>query len=259
MTAPGSAGPSARCGTCGSPNESLDQFCGECGARMAGTAAPSARAVATAPSPRTRPWLIRSLMVAAAATAGVAIFLVVLSRPALVVENRLIEPIALVVGNAERRIAPDNTGHVVLARGQPVAVPWFLVRPVGPDGQPMGEDMQLVIEAESPRGKVRRTVDSRSAGTAYFAPLITNHTDQPLRILVNAGLAGAVDCRCAVRPGATRARIGYYRLFANSTVRARDPAGRTATFRDLGPQADPRSGRVGLRFNAGDLRAGGGR
>jgi hypothetical protein len=63
-----------------------------------------------------------------------------------------------------------------------------------------------------------------------------------------------VDCGCAVRPGARRVFVGYYRLYQNSTVRARDSTGRTATFRDLGPQVTSRDGAVGLRFETKDFR-----
>ena len=88
----------------------------------------------------------------------------------------------------------------------------------------------------------------------YFAPLITNSTKDLLRVTVNAGLQGALDCGCAVRPGATRVFIGYYRLYENSTVRARAPSAAEATFRDLGRQVTRRDGTVGLRFEEKDLR-----
>jgi hypothetical protein len=45
--------------------------------------------------------------------------------------------------------------------------------------------------------------------------------------------------------------IGYYRAYGNSTVQATDPAGRTATFRDLGEEARRRGWIVGLRFTSG--------
>ena len=90
---------------------------------------------------------------------------------------------------------------------------------------------------------------------AYFAPLITNETGGPLTITVNAGLAGPVPCGCIVPAGAVRMEIGYYPLFANSTVRAEDSGtGRTATFRDLGRQVDAARGVVWLLFRAVDLR-----
>jgi hypothetical protein len=47
--------------------------------------------------------------------------------------------------------------------------------------------------------------------------------------------------------------IGYYPLFQNSTVRA-EANGRSATFQNLGSQANPTTGIVGLQFRTGDLR-----
>jgi hypothetical protein len=71
---------------------------------------------------------------------------------------------------------------------------------------------------------------------------------------VNAGLAGAMPCGCTVAAGSTRARIGYYPLFRNSTVEVEDPQGRTARFTDLGPRVEPASGVVSLRFDPEDLK-----
>jgi hypothetical protein len=100
---------------------------------------------------------------------------------------------------------------------------------------------------------MRLAATASPAHAAYFAPLITNETGQPLTITVNAGLAGALSCRCTVPAGAVRMGIGYYPLFQNSTVRA-EAGARSATFTNLGPQVDATSGFVGLLFRAGDLR-----
>jgi hypothetical protein len=85
--------------------------------------------------------------------------------------------------------------------------------------------------------------------------LITNASDEMLRVAVNAGLEGALDCGCAVRPGTRRVFIGYYRLYQNSTVQAKASLGRIALFRDLGTSVVSEDGTVGLRFESKDLRA----
>jgi hypothetical protein len=118
----------------------------------------------------------------------------------------------------------------------------------------MGEEVRGSAVIREKRGLIRRSATIRESGSAYFAPLITNASQELLRITTNAGLEGAVDCGCAIRPGASRVFVGYYRLYQNSTVQARDSTGRTATFRDLGPRVTAADGTVGLRFESKDFR-----
>jgi hypothetical protein len=118
----------------------------------------------------------------------------------------------------------------------------------------MGEEIRGAVVLRG-RSTVADSAWVRQGDADYFAPLVTNAAEGLLRITVNAGLQGALDCGCAVRPGASRVFIGYYRLYANSTVRARGPSGTEATFRDLGPRVTRSDGTVGLRFEEKDLRA----
>jgi len=118
----------------------------------------------------------------------------------------------------------------------------------------MGEVVKGAAVLRGPRGVLRAAATSQAGDGDYFAPLITNATSRPLRVTVNAGLRGAVDCGCAVRPGARRVFIGYYRLFRNSTARVSAADGMTAAFRDLGPEVTAVDGTVGLRFEDRDLR-----
>ena len=103
-------------------------------------------------------------------------------------------------------------------------------------------------------GTIRRSAKARGPDGNFFAPLITNASEDLLGVTVNAGLEGALDCGCAVRPGGRRVFVGYYRLYRNSTVKARASGGRSATFRDLGARVVANDGTLGLRFEANDLR-----
>ncbi len=207
------------------------------------TAPPAARRASRAP------WILLLLVVAAGAAAFVW-----LTRVQLRFSNHLLAPVKLLVGrNQPRVVAPGES--VTLwpdSRGM-LLVQWDLVQPLSADSTAMGEPVHGAAVLRNPRGVINQTASSRSSDADYFAPLITNATSQYLRVTANAGLVGALDCGCAVRPGAKRAFVGYYRLYQNSTVQGRGPAG-AATFRDLGPQVRGPEGAVGLRFEDKDLR-----
>jgi len=175
-------------------------------------------------------------------------------RRRLEFSNELAAPIWLPVGQRPPVTLAPGVVQTLDLPGGSVVVQWNLARPLSANQRPMGEELRGSAVLRDQRGTVRRRATVRESGTAYFAPLITNATDSLLRITVNAGLEGAVDCGCAVRPGATRVFVGYYRLYQNSTVRARDSGGRSATFRDLGPRVTDADGTVGLRFETNDFR-----
>jgi hypothetical protein len=194
-------------------------------------------------------WVVPALVLALAA--GAAVWL---ARPRLRFTNRLAAPVQLTLGKDDpRTVGPGETVTLPLARGRTVVAEWALVRPLSADGTPMGEPMAGAVVLRGPRGTLADSADTVDGEVDYFAPLITNATSGPLRLTVNAGLQGALDCGCAVRPDTRRVFIGYYRLYGNSTVRARGAAGE-ALFRDLGPEVRTRDGTVGLRFEDRDLR-----
>jgi hypothetical protein len=177
-------------------------------------------------------------------------------RPRLVFTNELVAPVWVAVGQwAPVAVAPGASETLALPGKGSLVVQWNLARPLSANDRPMGEELRgSVVVREPRRGKILHRARPRGESIEYFAPLITNTTEGVLRITVNAGLEGAVDCGCAVRPGARRVFVGYYRLYRNSTVRARDSTGRTAAFVDLGPQVTALDGVVGLRFEAKDFR-----
>jgi hypothetical protein len=139
--------------------------------------------------------------------------------------------------------------------GKSLVAAWELVRPLSADGRPMGEEVRGSLVVRARWGTIPRQATARGAESDYFAPLITNASDDLLQVTVNAGLEGALDCGCAVRPGARRTFIGYYRLYQNSTVQAKASGGRRALFRELGSSVVAPDGTVGLRFEGKDLRA----
>jgi hypothetical protein len=201
--------------------------------------------------PRLGPALLVVLLVLGAALAGWYLW----SRRTLAFTNQLGAPIWIAVGQDPPVTLPAGaTVRLTVPGSGAQVVQWNLARPLSADEQPMGEELRGSVVLREPRGTFKHTASARGTESDYFAPLITNSTDSLVRVVVNAGLEGAVDCRCAVRPGARRVFIGYYRLYRNSTVRATDPAGRSATFRDLGPSVTTPDGLLGLRFESKDFR-----
>ena len=208
---------------------------------------------AARPAPRSRGCLVL-LLVVALALAAVAYFVVL--QPRLRFTNRLLAPVRLGVGQGTPRIvAPGAAVTVRVPRGRTLVAEWEMIRPLSADSQPMGEPVKGAVVVREVRGTLRREAGPRVGEADFFAPLITNGGTEAIRVMVNAGLQGALDCGCAVRPGARRVFVGYYRLYQNSTVRARGVTSRReATFRDLGPQVTRPDGAVGLRFEDRDLR-----
>jgi hypothetical protein len=195
--------------------------------------------------------LVAALVLALAAA---AVSCQLLDRSRLQFTNRLTAPVRLVFGGQPpATIPPNETVELAVPRGGASVAEWELVRPLSADGKPMGEEIRGAIVSRG-RGTVADSAWVRQGDADYFAPLVTNASGDLLRVTVNAGLEGARDCECAVRPGANRVFLGYYRLYGNSTVRVRSPGGSEATFRDLGPQVKSRDGTVGLRFEDKDLR-----
>jgi hypothetical protein len=178
-----------------------------------------------------------------------------MARPQLRFTNGLIAPVRLTMATDPPRTVPPGTSVRVAAPWRKSAlVSWELIQPMSADSRPMGEALSGSLMLRSSWGTTERTVAARGSHGNYFAPLITNATPDLLRIVVNAGLEGALDCGCAVRPDARRVFIGYYRLYQNSTVLAAASGPRRAVFTDLGSRVVSENGSVGLRFEDKDLR-----
>jgi hypothetical protein len=202
-------------------------------------------------APRRHSALLVLLGLLVAAVAGWYVF----TRTVLVFTNDLAGSVRLAADEeAPVTVAPGASIRITAPRGRAMVALWELVRPLSADGRPMGSEMRGSVVIRGASGTVRRSARARGGDSDYFAPLITNASEDLLRLTVNAGLEGSLDCGCAVRPAASRVFIGYYPLFQNSTVRARSGDGRSATFRDLGSNVTRPDGTLGLRFDARDLR-----
>ena len=194
--------------------------------------------------------LLLGLLLALAATAVVYLYF---GRTRLRFTNRLAAPVRLAIGSRVDTVPRGLTVELDVPRSGTSVAEWELIRPLSADDKAMGEEIRGAVVLRG-RGRLADSAWVRQGDADFFAPLITNASKDLLRVMVNAGLQGALDCGCAVRPGATRVFIGYYRLYENSTVRARASSGGEATFRDLGPQVTARDGTVGLRFEEKDLQ-----
>jgi hypothetical protein len=214
--------------------------------------APPQRFRRSIPSARRRyRLLLPVLLLLGVAAAGWYFF----TQPRLVFTNELAGSIRLAADQqAPITLGPGASVRLTASRARSMVMLWELIRPLSADGRPMGSEIRGSVVARGPSGTMRRSARARGADADYFAPLITNASEDLLRVTVNAGLVGSLDCGCAVRPGARRVFIGYYPLFQNSTVRATAGNGRSAMFRDLGPSVTRPDGTLGLRFEAQDMR-----
>ncbi len=214
--------------------------------------APSEAATVTLAAPRRR-GVIPLIVVLVVAVGGFLGF-AWMTRPTLVLRNRLNVPIAVFVNTEpERRVAAGDSIVTAVRRSGPLTVHWY---PMGvtQEDDPSKQEFQRNVTVPTPKGRTVVEATAATEAPEFFQPLVTNAAGQPLTLRVNVGSAAARDCGCTVPPGATRQPVGFYRLYANSSVRAVLPDGREATFTDLGGQVDRVTGIVRLRFNAGDFR-----
>ena len=165
------------------------------------------------------------------------------------VHNGLVEPVEILRNGAPvDTVRPDATVRAHAGRG---GLTWRLIRPgaTAPLGQPM-EGPLPAPQREAGRLTARITADA--GGQHYFAPLVSNSTPSDITLEVNPGTAAAARCDCVVPRGAVRAHIGYYALYANSSVAAYNAAhpysGPHADRGDFVPLIAPGSGAVVVTY-----------
>jgi tRNA A-37 threonylcarbamoyl transferase component Bud32 len=170
---------------------------------------------------------------------------------ALVVENRLAEPIALSVDDTALTIPPGERGRLAIPAGSRLDASWAMVQPTTGD-QLLGERVEGAIVADQVDGEIQRVVDAEEGGRELFAPLVVNQAGRPLTVAV-VGPADSLNCDCRISNGDSL-RLGYYRYTDRTGLRVTDDRGWSARLTDLGEQRDPASGQVVVRVSRADLR-----
>jgi serine/threonine-protein kinase len=173
------------------------------------------------------------------------------SRPALVVANRLTEPIALTVEDTSLMISPGDTGRVPLRFDEPLEAHWAMVQPATGE-RVLGGMVEGTIVAERVDGELRKVVDAGIGGEPRFTPTIVNRSSRALRVSVLAG-EDSLPCECRVGAGDSL-RLGYYRFSGRSAVRVTDARGWSARYGGLGTRRDSSSGAVRVPVVSSDLR-----
>ena len=166
-------------------------------------------------------------------------------------QNTLVEPVEILQNGAPvDTVVPAAKARLEISPRWSTELRWRLLRPGNPPlGEAMGGAMPVLKQ-----GIGRRVwhIGPEAAGQRFFAPLISNTTPSDITVEVNPGTAAAVRCNCVVPRGAVRAHIGYYRLYANSSVAAYNAAhpyvGPHSDRDDLASQVARSSGAIVLTY-----------
>ncbi len=176
---------------------------------------------------------------------------VAMDGAALVVKNRLTEPIALTVEDTNRMIPAGDSVRLPVPAHEPLEAHWAMVQPSTGD-RVLGRALEGAIVAERAEGELYRVVDAGAGGESRFAPMVVNLAGRPLRVAVVAG-DDSLDCECRIADGDSL-RLGYYRSHERTALRVTDAAGWTARFPDVATRRDSSSGAVVVRVKRADLR-----
>jgi tRNA A-37 threonylcarbamoyl transferase component Bud32 len=174
-----------------------------------------------------------------------------MTGPALLVENRLAEPIALTMEDTGLTIPPGDSARLPLSAHEALEAHWAMVQPSTGD-QVLGGAVEGAIVAARVEGELHRVVDAQAGGESRIAPMVVNRAGRPLRVAVLAG-GDSLDCDCRISPGDSL-RLGYYRYSDRTALRVTDPAGWTARFTNFAARRDSASGAVVVEVERTDLR-----
>jgi hypothetical protein len=169
---------------------------------------------------------------------------------ALVVHNRLVEPIVVTVDDSGLMVAPERDVRIPVRSGAPLEAHWAMVRP-SHLGRVLGQGVEGAIVADRVEGERRERVDASSGGVVRYAPVVVNRTHRRITVTI-VDDADSVDCGCSLEPGDSL-RLGYYPLGGRSLVRVTDPDGRTARYPAMLGRRDSVTGAMRIPVEAADL------
>ena len=171
---------------------------------------------------------------------------------ALVVHNRLVEPIVVTVEDSGLTVGPQGDVRIPVESGAPLEAHWAMVRP-SHQGRVLGRGVEGAIIADRVDGERRELVDASAGGVVRFAPVVINRTRRGLTVTV-VDADDSVDCRCTLAPGDSL-RLGYYPLGGRSLVRVTASDGRSARYPAMLAPRDSVSGAMRIPVVNADLLA----
>jgi predicted Ser/Thr protein kinase len=174
------------------------------------------------------------------------------SGASIVVRNRLIEPVTVSYGGGEHLLSPGDSVRMPLPHGAVLDAHWRALRPRSTAGRELGLTLEGAVRDSAPRGVIRRDINVATLGRPIVAPVVTNLTAVPLRVVFRDARGVAVDCDCMVPPGVSSS-IGYRDASLISAVEFTDDAGRTARIVGLAARADRATGAVPIRLTPADF------
>jgi serine/threonine protein kinase len=174
------------------------------------------------------------------------------SSAALVVHNRLVEPIVVTVEDSGLTVAPERDVRIPVQSGAPLEAHWAMVRP-SHQGRVLGRGVEGAIVADRVDGERRELVDASAGGVVRFAPIVINRTHRGVTVTV-VDADDSVDCRCTLAPGDSL-RLGYYPLGGRSLVRVTTSDGRSARYPAMLAPRDSVSGAMRIPVENADLLA----
>lgn len=169
---------------------------------------------------------------------------------ALVVENRLTEPIALTLEDTSLMIEPGDSSRLPVPANEALEAHWAMVQPSAGD-KVLGGVVEGAIAADRVEGELRAVVDAGAGGQPRIAPTVVNRAGRPLRVAVLED-EDSVDCGCRI-PDGDSLRLGYYPYSDRTALRVTDAAGWSARITGWAARRDSASGAVVVRVRRADL------